>query len=54
MAVDFRPVTLAGVGEETALISNGVEVGDQVVALGARLLHNGGSVRVEGEETALR
>jgi RND family efflux transporter MFP subunit len=54
MAVDFRPVTLAGVGEETALISNGVEVGDQVVALGARLLHNGDSVRVEGEETALR
>ena len=47
MAVDFRPVTLAGVGEETALISNGVEVGDQVVALGARLLHDGDSVRVE-------
>jgi RND family efflux transporter MFP subunit len=52
MAVDFRPVTLAGVGEETVLISNGVEVGDQVVALGSRLLHEGDSVRVAGEETA--
>jgi RND family efflux transporter MFP subunit len=52
MAVDFRPVTLAGVGEETALISSGVQTGDQVVALGSRLLHNGDSVRIEGEETA--
>jgi len=52
MAVDFRPVTLAGVGEETALISSGVQPGDQVVALGSRLLHNGDSVRIEGEETA--
>lgn len=52
MAVAFRPVTLAGVGEETALISSGVQTGDQVVALGSRLLHNGDSVRIEGEETA--
>ena len=52
MVVDFRPVTLAGVGEETALISQGVQVGDQVVALGARLLRNGDSVRVNGGETA--
>jgi RND family efflux transporter MFP subunit len=52
--VGFRPVTLAGVREETALISQGVNVGDQVVALGARLLHDGVGVRVEGEETASR
>lgn len=52
MVVEFRPVTLAGVGEETALISQGVQVGDQVVALGARLLRDGDSVRVNGEETA--
>jgi RND family efflux transporter MFP subunit len=52
MVVDFRPVTLAGVGEETALISQGVQVGDQVVALGARLLRDGDSVRVNGEESA--
>jgi RND family efflux transporter MFP subunit len=54
MSVDFRPVTLTGVGEETALVSSGVQVGDQVVALGSRLLHNGDNVRVEGEETAAR
>jgi RND family efflux transporter MFP subunit len=54
MVVDFRPVTLAGVGEETALISQGVQVGDQVVALGARLLRDGDRVRVNGEETASR
>jgi RND family efflux transporter MFP subunit len=52
MVVDFRPVTLAGVGDETALISQGVQVGDQVVALGARLLRNGDSVRIDGEKTA--
>lgn len=54
MVVDFRPVTLAGVGEEKALISQGVQVGDQVVALGARLLHDGDSVRIDGDETASR
>jgi RND family efflux transporter MFP subunit len=54
MCVDFRPVTLAGVGEESALISGGVQAGDQVVALGSRLLHNGDNVRIEGEETAAR
>lgn len=54
MSVDFRPVVLAGVGEESALISSGVQAGDQVVALGSRLLHNGDNVRVEGEETASR
>jgi RND family efflux transporter MFP subunit len=54
LAVGFRPVKLVGVGEETALISDGVQVGDQVVALGARLLHDGDKVRIEGEEAASR
>ncbi|MBS0250785.1 MAG: efflux RND transporter periplasmic adaptor subunit [Proteobacteria bacterium] len=54
MAVDFRPVTLAGVSDEAALISNGVQVGDQVVALGARLLRDGDRVRIDGDETASR
>ena len=54
MSVDFRPVTLAGVGEESALISSGLQAGDQVVAIGSRLLHNGDNVRIEGEETAAR
>lgn len=54
MVVDFRPVTLAGVTEETALIKTGVQSGDQVVALGARLLREGDSVRIDGDETASR
>ena len=52
--VIFRPVKLAGLGEETALIKQGLAVGDQVVALGAHLLHEGESVRVAGTETASR
>jgi multidrug efflux pump subunit AcrA (membrane-fusion protein) len=54
MSVAFRSVALAGIGEETALITGGVQAGDQVVALGSRLLHNGDNIRVEGEETASR
>ena len=52
--VTFRPVKLAGLGEETALINQGLVVGDQVVALGAHLLHEGESVRAAGTETASR
>jgi multidrug efflux pump subunit AcrA (membrane-fusion protein) len=52
LAVGFRPVTISTVGEETAVISDGVQVGDQVVALGSRLLHEGDTVRIEGEEAA--
>lgn len=54
MAVKFRAVTLAGVGDETAVISEGVQIGDQVVALGSRLLREGDAVRVEGDELASR
>lgn len=54
MVVDFRPVTLAGVTDESAMISKGVQPGDQVVALGARLLREGDSVRIDGDETASR
>jgi RND family efflux transporter MFP subunit len=48
--VAFRPVKIAVVGEETATISHGLEIGDQVVALGAHLLHEGDHVRVENDE----
>ena len=54
LVVGFKPVKLEGVGEETALISHGVEAGDQVIALGTRLLHEGDSVRLSGEEAASR
>jgi RND family efflux transporter MFP subunit len=52
--VTFRPVKLAGLGAETALIEQGLAVGDQVVALGAHLLHEGESVRAAGKELASR
>lgn len=45
-AVAFRPVDVARVGSETALLSGGLRNGDQIVALGAQLLHEGQSVRV--------
>jgi RND family efflux transporter MFP subunit len=47
--VTFRPVKLAGLGEETALIKQGLAVGDQVVALGAHLLQEGARVRTASE-----
>ena len=47
--VTFRPVKLAGLGEETALIKQGLAVGDQVVALGAHLLQEGSRVRTASE-----
>ena len=52
--VTFRPVKLAGLGEETAQIKQGLAVGDRVVAIGAHLLHEGESVRAVGTETASR
>jgi RND family efflux transporter MFP subunit len=52
--VTFRPVKLAGLGAEAALIEQGLAVGDQVVALGAHLLHEGESVRAAGKEMASR
>lgn len=42
--VQFRPVTLRSLGEETAILS-GVPAGSTVVALGAHLLHDGEAVR---------
>jgi hypothetical protein len=45
---------LSGLGAGTALIEQGLAVGDQVVALGAHLLHEGESVRAAGTEMASR
>jgi RND family efflux transporter MFP subunit len=54
LVVGFRPVRLAAIGEETADVSNGLEIGNQVVALGAHLLHEGDHVRVVSAESASR
>lgn len=49
--VTWRPVQLAGIGEDSASIAGGLEAGDRVVALGAHLLHEGQQVQVFGGET---
>jgi hypothetical protein len=54
LVVGFRPVKLEGMGDEKALISHGIQSGEQVVALGVRLLREGDNVRVAGEEAASR
>jgi RND family efflux transporter MFP subunit len=49
--VTFRPVTLAGLGHDSASISAGLRAGERIVALGAHLLRDGSAVR--GLDTAL-
>jgi RND family efflux transporter MFP subunit len=49
--VAFRPVTVAGLGHDSAAISAGLRVGERIVALGAHLLRDGSAVR--GLETTL-
>jgi hypothetical protein len=40
-SVSIRPVQIRRFGEESAILSNGVSPGEQIVALGAQLLHQG-------------
>lgn len=47
--VSWRPVTITGLGEETAGISSGVAAGDRFVSLGAHLLHDHEPVRVAAQ-----
>ncbi len=54
LVIGFRQVKLAKIGEEMAAVSHGLEIGDQVVALGAHTLHEGDRVRVGATESASR
>jgi RND family efflux transporter MFP subunit len=45
--VSWRPVKLAAIGEETALVSAGLRGGERYVALGAHMLHEGEPVRID-------
>ena len=45
-SVSFRPVQIVRLEAERAILSQGVQVGDRIVALGGHSLHNGESVRV--------
>ena len=53
-AVRFRPVRLGALGDEQATVQSGLRAGETIVALGARLLHEGESVRTEAEKVAVR
>lgn len=44
--VHFTSVKIASLGQEYALLSDGLSEGQQIVALGAHLLHEGDSVRL--------
>ena len=46
--VTFRPVKVQQLGAETAVISEGLKAGDEVVAMGAHLLHEAEVVRTAG------
>ncbi|AHB47836.1 hemolysin secretion protein D [Hyphomicrobium nitrativorans NL23] len=52
--IGFRGVKVHELRSEQALISQGLESGDQVVALGAHLLHEGARVRIVGTEAVSR
>nr|WP_207786050.1 efflux RND transporter periplasmic adaptor subunit [Altererythrobacter segetis] len=45
--VSWRAVRLASVGEESAQIAAGLRPGERIVALGAHLLHQGETVRID-------
>ncbi|MDP9421219.1 MAG: efflux RND transporter periplasmic adaptor subunit, partial [Pseudomonadota bacterium] len=46
--VSWRPVKIAAVNEEAAVVSAGLRPGERFVALGAHMLHQGQAVRIAG------
>jgi len=44
--VNWRPVKLASMGEDTAIVAAGLQPGERFVAIGAHLLHQGEAVRI--------
>jgi RND family efflux transporter MFP subunit len=48
--VKFRFVKIASIGQEEVVLSRGVDAGENVVALGAHLLHEGQVVNLASEE----
>ena len=52
--VSFRPVKVLRMTEESAIVSDGVHAGEEIVSLGAHLLSEGQHVRVAQVEAASR
>jgi len=46
--VHLRTVQVRQLGEENAVVSDGLQIGEQVVALGVNLLHENQKVRIAG------
>jgi RND family efflux transporter MFP subunit len=47
LTVSFRPVSISRIGEEDTYLNSGLTPGEEIVALGAHLLHEGQQVRVD-------
>jgi len=52
--VSFRPVKVLRLGDEDAVLADGVKPGEEVVALGAHLLSNGQHVHVADEKGSIQ
>ncbi len=52
--VSFRPVKVLRLGDEDAVLADGVKPGEEVVALGAHLLSDGQHVRLADEKGAIQ
>ncbi|GGF21551.1 secretion protein HylD [Aliidongia dinghuensis] len=52
--VSFHPVKIARLGGESVTLAGGVRVGDQVIAIGGHLLHEGQQVRLADNQSAAR
>ena len=52
--VSFRPVKVLRLGDEDAVLADGVKPGEAVVALGAHLLSDGQHVRLADQKGAIR
>ena len=50
LTVSFRPVVISRIGEEDTYVAAGLKGGEEVVALGAHLLHEGQQVRVDDDD----
>lgn len=52
--VSFHAVQVLRLGEEDAIVSNGLRPGEQIVALGAHLLNEGQQVRVADQKASIQ
>jgi RND family efflux transporter MFP subunit len=50
LTVSFRPVAISRIGEEDTYLNSGLKPGEEVIALGAHLLHDGQHVRVDDQD----